>query len=182
VRLGVAEERLDALCGEPGVIDKVAAGVTLTGRVKGTARRAMTAAMVIRLVLLMTLMPGSCYAEAIAALLGDLPLVPWHRPYRVPTDAVACTWRDAAGPAPLEQLRDRALAGTDAGHREHGYRAVTVGELDVGSVDGSRPGCRTRRPTGTRSGPRAPPTGPHPTLSCGSCVARSPRPGPSRAW
>ncbi len=39
VRLGVAEERLDVLCGEPGVIDKVAAGLTLTGRVKGTARR-----------------------------------------------------------------------------------------------------------------------------------------------
>ena len=137
VRLGVAEERLDALCGEPGIIDKVAAGATLEGRVKGTARRAMTAAMVIRLVLLMTLMPGSCYAEAIAALLGDLPLVPWHRPYRVPTDAVACTWRDAAGPAPLEQLRDRALAGIDAEHREHDYRAVTVGDLDVCSIDGS---------------------------------------------
>ena len=137
VRLGVAEERLDALCGEPGVIDKVAAGVTLKGRVKGTARRAMTAALTIRLVLLMTLMPGSCYAEAIAALLGDLPLVPWHRRYRVPTPAVACTWRDAAGPAPLEQLRDRALAGIDAEHRPHGYRAVTVGELDVGSIDGS---------------------------------------------
>ena len=44
VRLGAAEERLDALCGEPGVIDKVAAGATLDGRVKGTARRAMTAA------------------------------------------------------------------------------------------------------------------------------------------
>jgi hypothetical protein len=137
VRLGVVEERLDALCGEPGVIDKVAAGVTLKGRVKGTARRAMTAAMVIRLMLLMTLMPGSCYAEAIAALLGDLPLVPWHRRYRVPTPAVACTWRDATGPAPLEQLRDRALAGIDAEHREHGYRAVTAGELDVGSIDGS---------------------------------------------
>ncbi len=137
VRLGVAEERLDALCGEPGVIDKIAADVTLKGRVKGTARRAMTVALTIRLVLLMTLMPGSCYAEAIAALLGDLPLVPWHRRYRVPTPAVACTWRDAAGPAPLEQLRDRALAGIDAEHREHGYRAVTVGELDVGSIDGS---------------------------------------------
>jgi len=137
VRLGVAEERLDALCGEPGVIDKVAAGVTLEGRVKGTARRAMTAAMVVRLVLLMTLMPGSCYAEAITVLLGDLPLVPWHRPYRAPTPAVACTWRDAAGPAPLEQLRDRALAGIDAEHREHDYRAVTVGELDVCSIDGS---------------------------------------------
>jgi hypothetical protein len=137
VRLGVAEERLDALCGEPGIIDKVAAGVTLTGRVKGTARRAMTAALTIRLVLLMTLMPGSCYAEAIAVLLGDLPLVPWHRPFQVPTPAVACTWRDAAGPAPLEQLRDRALAGVDAEHRERGYRAVTVGELDVGAIDGS---------------------------------------------
>ena len=67
VRLGVAEERLDALCGEPGVIDKIAADVTLKGRVKGTARRAMTVALTIRLVLLMTLMPGSCYAEAIAA-------------------------------------------------------------------------------------------------------------------
>ena len=137
VRLGAAEERLDVLCGEPGIIDKVAAGAILDGRVKGTVRRAMTAAMVIRLVLLMTLMPGSCYAEAIAALLGDLPLVPWHRPYRVPTDAVACTWRDAAGPAPLEQLRDRALAGIDAEHREHDYRAVIVGDLDVCSIDGS---------------------------------------------
>ena len=85
VRLGIAEQRLDALCGEPGVIGKVAAGVTLDGRVKGAARRAMTAAMVIRLVLLMTLMPGSCYAEAVAALLGDLPLVPWHRRYTEPT-------------------------------------------------------------------------------------------------
>jgi hypothetical protein len=137
VRLGVAEERLDALCGEPGVIGKVAAGVTLDGKVKGTARRAMTAALVIRLVLLMTLMPGSCYAEAIAALLGDLPLVPWHRRYRVPTPAVACTWRDAAGPAPLEELRDRALAGIDAEHRDRDWRAVLVGALEVGSIDGS---------------------------------------------
>ena len=137
VRLGVAEERLDALCGEPGVIDKVAAGVALEGRVKGTARRAMTTAMTIRLVLLMTLMPGSCYAEAIAALLGDLPLVPWHRPYPVPTPAVACTWRDAAGPAPLEQLRDKALAGIDSEHRDRDWRAVLVGALEVCSIDGS---------------------------------------------
>jgi hypothetical protein len=137
VRLGVAEQRLDALCGEPGIIDKAAAGLTLTGRVKGAARRAMTAAMVIRLVLLMTVMPGSCYAEAIAALLGDLPLVPWHRRYQVPTDAVACTWRDAVGAAPVEGLRDRALAGIDAEHRDHDWRAVLVGALEVCSIDGS---------------------------------------------
>jgi hypothetical protein len=70
-------------------------------------------------------------------LLGDLPLVPWHRRYRVPADAVACTWRDAAGPAPLEELRDRALAGIDAGHRDHDWRAILVGALEVGSIDGS---------------------------------------------
>jgi hypothetical protein len=138
VRLGVAEERLDALCGEPGVIGKVAASIALKGRVKGAVLRAMTAALAIRLVLLMTLLPGSCYAEVIAVLLGDLPLVPWHRRYQVPTAAVACTWREAVGAAPLEELRDRALAGIDAGHRrEDSLQAIAIGCLDVGSIDGS---------------------------------------------
>ena len=178
VRLGVAEERLDALCGEPGVIGKVAAGVTLTGRVKGAARRAMTAAMVIRLVLPMTLMPGSCYAEAITALLGGLPLVPWHRRYRVPAPAVACSWRDAVGAAPLEELRDRMLAGAGAGHRDHDWRAVLAGALEVGSIDGSLTRMPDTPANGTRSGPRGPPTGPRRTRSCGSCAARSPRPAP----
>ena len=142
----------------------------------------MTVALTIRLVLLMTLMPGSCYAEAIAALLGDLPLVPWHRRYRVPTPAVACTWRDAAGPAPLEQLRDRALAGIDAEHREHGYRAVTVGELDVGSIDGSLTRVPDTPENRDAFGPRAPPTGPRRIRRSGSCAARSPRPAPPWAW
>ncbi len=78
----------------------------------------MTAAMVIRLVLLMTVMPGSCYADAVTALVGGLPLVPWHR-RRVgpsaggPAPAVACTWRDAFGSAgtadgssPCPQVRE----------------------------------------------------------------------------
>ncbi len=42
-----------------------------------------------------------------------------------------------SGPVPLEQLRDLLLAGIDAEHRDHDYRAVTVGNLDVGSIDGS---------------------------------------------
>ena len=41
-RLGVAESRLDELTGTPGVIDEIARQVTLSGPVKGTARRAMT--------------------------------------------------------------------------------------------------------------------------------------------
>ena len=66
VRLGVAEERLDALCGRrPGVIDKIAAGVAPKGpgRGHGPGGRSRLA-LTIRLVLLMTSMPGSCYAGA----------------------------------------------------------------------------------------------------------------------
>ncbi len=136
-RLGVAEERLDELCGMPGVIEEVARTAVLDGRVKGAARRAMSSALAIRFTLLMTLVPDADYPEAIGILLGDLALVPWQRPYRVPTAAVACTWREALGPAPLERLRDLALAGVDGEHRSHDYRAVMVGDLETGSIDGS---------------------------------------------
>src|SRR5712671_4786915 len=136
-RLGVAEERLDELCGMPGVIEEIARTVMLGGRVKGAARRAMSPALAIRFTLLMTLVPDAGYPEVMGILLGDLALVPWQRPYRVPTAAVACTWREAIGPAPLEQLQDLLLAGVDGEHRSRDYRAVTVGDLEVGSIDGS---------------------------------------------
>jgi hypothetical protein len=136
-RLGVAEQRLDELCGVPGVIDEIARTVTLDGRVKGAARRAMSPALAIRFTLLMTLVPDADYMEVIETLLGDLAMVPWQRPYRVPTAAVACTWREALGPVPLERLRDMALAGVDGEHRSHDYRAITVGDLEIGSIDGS---------------------------------------------
>ena len=137
VRLGVAEERLDELTGTPGVIDEIARAVMLGGEVKGAARRAMSPALAIRFTLLMTLVPDADYAEVMDILLGDLVLVPWQRPYRVPTAAVACTWREAIGPAPLERLRDMLLAGIDGEHRSRDYRAVTAGDLEVGSIDGS---------------------------------------------
>jgi hypothetical protein len=137
-RLGVAGERLDVLTGTPGVIDQVAATVILKGKVRGAARRAMTTALAIRFTLLMTLMASDAdYAEVMAALLGDLALVPWQRRYQLPTATVASTWREAAGAQPLEDLRDRLLAGIGAEHQARGYRAVTAGDLDVGSIDGS---------------------------------------------
>lgn len=137
-RLGVAEDRLDALAGQQDVIGQIAAGVKLGGKVKGAARRAMTPALAIRLTVLMTLMPADAdYAEVLATLLGDVALVPWQRPYQVPTATVVCTWRDAVWPGPLQQLRDLVLAGVDAEHREHDFRAVTVGDLDMCSIDGS---------------------------------------------
>jgi hypothetical protein len=136
-RLGVAEEQLDELCGVPAVIDEIARAVTLDGRVKGAARRAMSPALAIRFTLLMTLVPDADYGEVMGILLGDLVLVPWQRPYRVPTAAVACTWREALGPAPLQRLQDMALAGVDGEHRSRDYRAITVGDLETGSIDGS---------------------------------------------
>jgi hypothetical protein len=42
----------------------------------GDLRRAMTAALVIRFTLLMTLMPEADYPAVMDALLGDLALVP----------------------------------------------------------------------------------------------------------
>ena len=136
-RLGVAEERLDELCEMPGVIDQIARSAVLGGRVKGTARRAMSPALAIRFTVLMALVPDADYAEVLENLLGDLVLVPWQRPCQVPTAAVACTWREALGPAPLERLQDMALAGVDGEHRSRDYRAVTAGDLEVGSIDGS---------------------------------------------
>ncbi|MGH3156846.1 MAG: hypothetical protein ACRDNF_09760, partial [Streptosporangiaceae bacterium] len=136
-RLGVAEDRLDQLACRKDVIGQVAAAAVLKGKVKGKARRAMTAALAIRFTLLMTIMRDAGYAEVLEALLGDLALVPWGQRYRLPTATVACTWRDALGPAPLEQLGGMLLAGIDAEHREHDYRAVTAGELDTCSIDGS---------------------------------------------
>jgi hypothetical protein len=139
-RLGALEQQLDDLLG-PGVIDEIAAQATLAGEVKGEARRAMTGALTIRASLLMALQPGADYGEVMAALLGDLVLVPWQRPCQVPTGKVLSTWRTALGPAPLTGLQRRVLAAVDAEHRDHDYRACHVGdsghELRLGSIDGS---------------------------------------------
>jgi hypothetical protein len=137
VRLGVAEQQLDALSGSPGLIDDVAAAVRLNGKVKGRTRRAMTPAMAIRFTLLMTLMPQADYPEVLAALLGDLVSVPWQRPYQTPTATVVSTWRQAVGPEPLQRLRDRMLAAVDAEHHQGDFRAVRVGDLDACAIDGS---------------------------------------------
>jgi hypothetical protein len=97
------------------VIDEIARSVTLGGRVKGAAWRAFTPALAVRFTLLMTLMPlmpDAGYPEVAEALIGDLALVAWQRPYRVPTAAADCTWREGLDPVSLERLRDRVLAGT----------------------------------------------------------------------
>ena len=136
-RLGIIEQQLDEMTGQPGTIGQVAAQVRLQGKVKGTARRSMTMAAALRAVLLMALMPEAGYGEILAGLFGDLPLVPWHVPFAVPTDTVLATWRDAAGPEPVLRLQDMVLAASAGEHEEHDYRALCIGDLHLGSIDGS---------------------------------------------
>jgi hypothetical protein len=136
-RLGIFEQQLDEMTGTPGVIGLVAAQTLPRGKVKGTARRSMTMAAAVRAVLLTGLMPEAGYGEVLSALFGDLALLPWHVPFGVPTDTVLVTWRDAAGPEPLLRLRDMVLAASGAEHEEHDYRAIEVGDLRLGSIDGS---------------------------------------------
>ncbi len=69
-RMGVAEDRLDALAGQPDVIGQIAGGITLGGKVKGAARRAMTPALAIRFTLLMTLLPDADYTEVLGGTAG----------------------------------------------------------------------------------------------------------------
>ena len=139
----------------------------------------MTCALAIRFTLLMTLMAADAdYAEVMAALPGDLALVPWQRRYQLPTATVASTWREAIGAQPLEELRDRLLAGIDAEHRAHDYRAVTVGDLDACSIDGSLTRVPDTPANRQAFGRPTPPMTPRPTRSCASCAAVMPPPGP----
>src|SRR5664280_75146 len=108
-RLGAAEVELDAACG-PDTIERVAAGVNLTGKIKAKARREMSIAFTIRAVLLMVLMPQADARQVMGTLLGDLLAVPWRREHAVPSGTVLSRWRTAIGPAPLQQLKQQWLA------------------------------------------------------------------------
>jgi hypothetical protein len=156
---------VDELTGTPGLIDQIARSAPLEGKVNGKARRAMTPALTIRLTLLTTSTGDASYAETLDALLGDLAGVPWQRPFDVPTPTVVSTWREAVGPRPLQQLRDKLLAAVSAEHQERDWRAVAAGDLDACSIDGSlvrpTPFPRDRQPVepGRRPGATAgPPT------------------------
>jgi hypothetical protein len=111
----------------------------------------MTTALAIRFTLLITLMASDAdYAEVMAALLGDLALVPWQRPYQLPTATVASTWREAADAQPLEELRDKA-ARRAQGPRLPGRQSRGPGRgLDrrVADTDSGHPG----EPSGVRVG------------------------------
>ncbi len=136
-RLGAAEQELDRRCG-PGTIDRIAADVRPTGKIKAVARREMSVASTIRAVLLMTLMPDADHREVLTTLLGDLTAVPWQRAHAVPSGTVLSSWRTAIGEAPLQQLQREVLAAVVAEHRDPALpRAEVGGGLRLGAIDGT---------------------------------------------
>lgn len=134
-RLGAGEVELDAVCG-PEAIERVAAGVRLTGKIKAKARREMSIAFTIRATLLMVLMPDADARQVMAALLGDLLGVPWRREHALPSGTVLSRWRTAIGPAPLQQLKRQWLAAVAV--QPDGPVGIDVGAgLQVGAIDGT---------------------------------------------
>jgi hypothetical protein len=132
---------LEAKAG-PGAAGGIAGRAPLAARfVKGERERLLARAFMIRVIVLMTLMPDARPGDVIAALAGDLALVPWARPWRPASARAAGDWRNALGPVPLEELRDLVLGSAWREHREQGCPgAVTIGTkrpLRAGSLDGT---------------------------------------------
>ena len=71
-------------------MDGIAEAARLDGRfVKGERERLLARAFMVRVVVLMTLLPGTRAEEAVAVLAGDLALLPWARPWRPANSASA---------------------------------------------------------------------------------------------
>jgi len=124
------------------VIGRTAGQAPLDARfVKGRRERLLARAFMIRVIVLMTLMPQARIGDVIAALAGDLALVPWVRPWRPASARAAGDWRNALGPVPLEELRDLVLGQAWREHQGRGCPgAVTIGKnrpLKAGSLDGT---------------------------------------------
>jgi Transposase DDE domain/Insertion element 4 transposase N-terminal len=135
--LGPLEDWLEEQAG-PGVIDGIADGAALRQEyVKGVRKRLLSRAFVIRAIVLMTLMPDADAREVIAALAGDLAVVPWARAWQPASPRAFGDWRNALGPGPLEELQDIVLRASWEEHEERDWRAVVIGRLKVSSADGT---------------------------------------------
>ncbi len=138
--LGPLEEWLEEQAG-PGVIDGIAERAVLREQyVKGERERLLARAFMIRVIVLMTLVPGAGLRDAVIALAGDLALVPWARPWVPASERALGDWRNALGPEPLEELRDVVLRASWQEHEDRDWRAVIIGRnrpLKTGAIDGT---------------------------------------------
>ena len=94
----------------------------------------------IRVLVLMTLLPGADAREAVIALAGDLGMVPWARAWAPASPRALRDWRNALGPGPLEELQAIVLGASWQEHQDRDWRAVIIGRarpLKTGSLDGT---------------------------------------------
>ena len=138
--LGPLEDWLDAQAGT-GVIDGIAERAVLDKRhIKGKYRRLLSAAFMIRVIVLWTLMPEAQLSDVITVLAGDLALLPWSRRWHPASERSCLDWRKALGPAPLAELQDTVLAAAAGEHAGRPGQSLTIGKnrpLAVNSADGS---------------------------------------------
>jgi hypothetical protein len=138
--LGPLEDWLGAQA-VPGVIDGIAERAVLDKRyVKGKYRRLLSAAFMIRVIVLWTLMPEAQVSDVIMALAGDLALLPWSKRWHPASERACLDWRKALGPEPLEELQGALLGAAAGEHRDHGGESLAVGSAEplvAGSFDGS---------------------------------------------
>jgi hypothetical protein len=129
VRLGVLEAHLG-----DGVIEKVVARALRNGRLPlRERRRLLSYPMVIRLVIAMTLLPGSSYAEAARVLAGLLADVPFTLDWHVPTGKSIGEWRMLIPPEIMQEIFWHA-AGALIGDGEPS--AVMVAGMPADAADG----------------------------------------------
>ena len=138
--LGPLEDWLEEKAG-PGVIDGIADRAVLRQEhVKGERERLLARAFMIRVLVLMTLVPGAGIRDVIIMLAGDLAGVPWARAWAPASERACGDWRNALGPEPLEELRDIVLRASWQEHQDRDWRAVITGRqkpLKVSSLDGT---------------------------------------------
>ena len=129
VRLGVLEAHLG-----DGVIEKIVAKGLRNGRLPlRERRRLLSYPMVIRLVIAMTLLPGSSYAGAARVLAGLLADVPFTLGWHVPTGKTVGEWRMLIPPEIMQEVFWHA-AGALIGDGEPS--AVMVAGMPADAADG----------------------------------------------
>jgi hypothetical protein len=94
-RLMLLEDRLPA-----GLIEDLVTWHQVTEE----RRRGLTAAMAVRCVLAMVLLPNAGQREVMATVAGQLAYVPWARPWQVPGGEVLSRHRTRLGPALFQHL------------------------------------------------------------------------------
>jgi Insertion element 4 transposase N-terminal/Transposase DDE domain len=139
VRLGVLERHLGAGTVEAVVAASQARPLEPGEEPRQRRERLMSLPLIVRMLLAMTLLPGSSYVEVMAQVVGLLPRLPWVKLWRVPSSTVFTEWRRLAGEDVMRRVFLRVagaiVAATDAGGLWFGLRVCALDGFQVKAPD-----------------------------------------------